>query len=451
VKVSIPKGTQDFLPAAALPRRYVIDRLIEGFEAYGFEPLETPAFEKIETLLGKYGEEGEKLIFKILKRGEGAQAGEADLALRYDLTVPLARVVAMYPELPRPFKRYQIAPVWRAEKPQRGRYREFYQCDADVAGSTSPVVEIELLTMAHGIYAGLGFTDFTLQLNHRRVLSGLIHAAGIDPGLEVGTLITLDKLDKVGPDGVRAELLERGITPPQLAKLDGLLTLQGTNAEVLEALTTMLAGHAWGLAGLDNLRTILTGLEHAGVPEARVVVNPVLARGLGYYTGAIYEVVLAGFSSSIGSGGRYDNLVGMFSGRPVPACGFSFGLDRMLLLLGERGLLPKQTTRTQVLVPVYSDAVRDETLRLAAELRAFGFRVDVYPDPGKLGVQMQYGTARGIPFAAIVGPDELANRQVTVRDLRTRAQETMDRSGVIAWLQEALAREQLASRSEEGD
>lgn len=439
MKVSIPKGTQDFLPQTAVPRRRVLDQLTAVFETYGFEPLETPAFEKIETLTGKYGEEGDKLIFKILKRGEDGKAGEVDLALRYDLTVPLARVVAMYPELPRPFKRYQIAPVWRAERPQRGRFREFYQCDADVAGSTSPLVEIELLTLAHAVYAALGFNDFTVYLNHRQILRGLIESAGIPVSGEVGALVTLNKLDKIGVDGVLAELAGQGLTPPQVEHLHRLMTLTGSNAELLSALETLLAGHAGGLEGISNLRIILAGLQRAGVPEGRIRINPVLARGLGYYTGAIYEVQVEGFSSSIGAGGRYDNLVGLFSGKTVPAVGFSFGLDRMLMLLTERNLLPVKDCRTQVLVPLFSPEVQDQALSLASELRAAGLRVDLYPDFHKMGIQMQYGTQRGIPFAAILGPDEQAKGVVHLRDLRTRHQVTAGRHEVVERLKGLLA------------
>jgi len=442
VKVSNPKGTQDFLPAAAIPRRYVVDTLVRIFERFGFEPLETPAFENLETLHGKYGEEGERLLFKILKRGEGGKAGEADLALRYDLTVPLARVVAQYPDLPRPFKRYQIAPVWRAEKPQRGRYREFWQCDVDVAGSTSGMVEIELLAMANEVYSSLGFEQFVIEINHRQLLTGLILAAGIPAEQEVSTLISLDKLDKIGRDGVVAELQGKGLSSDQLQALDTLLFDQldafmrarGLDEALMGHLASHLGDQPGGRKALDDLRALLTGLEHAGVPRDRVRLTPTLARGLGYYTGPIFEVTLANFASSVGGGGRYDNLVGMFSGRQVPACGISFGLDRILLMLQEENRLPVLATRTQVLVPFYSEAERDATLQLAADLRAAGLRVDVYPEPGRLGTQLQYGSARGIPFAAIQGPDELARGVVMVRNLANRAQLELTRKDVVAHL-----------------
>lgn len=439
MKVSLPKGTQDFLPQAAVPRKRVMDMLTQVFEKYGFEPLETPAFEKIETLTGKYGEEGDKLIFKILKRGEEGKAGDADLALRYDLTVPLARVVAMYGELPRPFKRYQLAPVWRAERPQRGRYREFYQCDVDVAGSTSVMVEIELLSMAHEVYSAVGFDDFTLQLNHRQILRGLIHGAGIPESQEVSALIALDKLDKIGADGVVQELRERDFSEAQTNHLRELMSLSGSNETLLEALSRLVGDHAAAQLGIKNLRELLKGLENAGVPESRVAITPVLARGLSYYTGAIYEVQVSGFSSSIGSGGRYDNLVGLFSGRSVPACGFSFGLDRILLLLTERGKLAQKACQTQVLVPLYSSEVQDSTLKLARELRAGGLKVDVYPDPVKMGPQLQYGTQRGIQWAAIQGPDELSAGNVTLRNLVTRQQVVVSRDEVVMRLTALLA------------
>lgn len=434
MKVSLAKGTQDFLPQSAVPRQKVMGRLAQVFEKYGFEPLETPAFEKIETLTGKYGDEGEKLIFKILKRGEDGKSGEADLALRYDLTVPLARVVAMYGELPRPFKRYQMAPVWRAERPQRGRFREFYQCDVDVAGSTSSLVEVELLSMAVETYTALGFTDFTVWLNHRQVLRGLIHAAGIPEAREVEALVTLDKLDKIGADGVSKELLERGFTHEQLQPLQTLMGLSGDNMTLLEQLSTLVGEHEGAKAGLGNLGEILRGLEQAGIPAGRVKISPVLARGLSYYTGAIYEVQVEGFSSSIGAGGRYDNLVGLFSSRTVPACGFSFGLDRILMLLEERKLLSLESCRTQVLVPLASEEVKGACLKLASELRAAGVRVDVYPELQKLGTQLQYGTQRGIPWAVIQTGEELGKGGVNVRNLKTRAQTFVPREEVVTHL-----------------
>lgn len=438
MKVSLPKGTQDFLPQAAVPRKRVMDRLTQVFEKYGFEPLETPAFEKIETLTGKYGEEGEKLIFKILKRGEEGKSGDSDLALRYDLTVPLARVVAMYGELPRPFKRYQLAPVWRAERPQRGRYREFYQCDVDVAGSTSELVEIELLTMANEVYSAVGFDDYSIFLNHRQILKGLVHAAGVPESQEVPTLVALDKLDKIGVDGVSQELRDRGLSETQTAHLRELMTLTGSNETLLEALTRLVGDHAGAHQGIQNLRNILQGLRNAGVPEQRIVISPVLARGLSYYTGAIYEVQVSGFSSSIGAGGRYDNLVGLFSNRSVPACGFSFGLDRILLLLTERGKLSEKACQTQVLVPLFSTEQQEATLRLANELRAEGLNVDVYPDPQKMGVQLQYGTQRGIPWAAIQGPDEVSAGTVLLRNLNTRQQVTASRAEAAVRLKALL-------------
>lgn len=438
MKVSLAKGTQDFLPNAAVPRQKVMAQLAQVFEKYGFEPLETPAFEKIETLTGKYGDEGEKLIFKILKRGEDGKAGEADLALRYDLTVPLARVVAMYGDLPRPFKRYQLAPVWRAERPQRGRFREFYQCDVDVAGSTSSLVETELLAMAVETYTALGFTDFTVWLNHRQVLRGLIHGAGIPESREIEALVTLDKLDKIGREGVSKELLERGFTAEQLQPLQTLMGLSGDNETLLEQLSRLVGGHAEALAGIAKLREILGGLEQAGVSGGRVRISPVLARGLSYYTGAIYEVQVEGFSSSIGAGGRYDNLVGLFSSRTVPACGFSFGLDRILMLMQERKLLGQELCRTQVLVPLASEAVRGDCLRLAAELRAAGVRVDVYPELNKLGTQLQYGTQRGIPWAVIQTEAEKERGGVNVRNLKTREQTFVARDAAVAHMLQLL-------------
>src|SRR6185369_1553106 len=324
------RGMRDFLPEDVRRREYVIGVIKRVYERYGFEPLETPAVENIDTLMGKYGEEGNQLIFKILKRGEHEANGQADLALRYDLTVPLARVIAHHQsDVPRLFKRYQIQPVWRADRPARGRFREFYQCDVDALGSTSPAVEAELCAAVSDALVELGFTDFVIRLNHRQLLASILLACGVPPELHGTALVTVDKLDKVGADGVRAELLERGV-PGGGALLSAFQAASDAPAGELDRLAAFLGDEPGGTAAIANLREIVT-LAAGTKADGRIRVDPSLARGLSYYTGAIMEIAVADLAGSLGGGGRYDNLVGMFLGQDVPACGFSLGLERILV------------------------------------------------------------------------------------------------------------------------
>jgi histidyl-tRNA synthetase len=417
-----PGGTRDFLPADVRRREHVIDVVRRVYERYGFEPLETPAFENIETLLGKYGEEGNKLIFKILRRGEHEASGDADLALRYDLTVPLARVVAQYQnELPKFFKRYQIQPVWRADRPARGRFREFYQCDIDSMGSTSPVVEAEQLSAVTDVLTALGFRDFTIQLNHRALLTAMLEAAGVSASLHGEALVAIDKLDKVGADGVRKELVDRGIGEKSAGVCLAAL-------ESVAAFEALVAGHSRGSEAAAHVRRIIALTE--GTPaERHVTFVPRLARGLSYYTGAIMEITVPDLAGSLGGGGRYDNLVGMFLGRDVPACGFSLGLERIIVVMTERGMFPATLSGggVDVMVTLWNDDAASDALQLAGELRRANLCVDVYPEPDKLGKQFKYASSRNAPFVAIVGDDERQNATVSVKDLRTGAQETVPR------------------------
>lgn len=430
-----PRGTRDFLPDEVRRREHVIDVVRRVYERYGFEPLETPAFENIETLLGKYGEEGNKLIFKILKRGEHEATGEADLALRYDLTVPLARVVAQHQnELPRFFKRYQIQPVWRADRPARGRFREFYQCDIDAIGSTSPLVEAEILAAVSEVLATLGFHDFAIRLNHRRVLSALLTNATIAPERHADALVALDKLDKVGPEEVRKELADRGIPDPGRNALVNWIHAAhaGDWLDWLERQFTIL--DAEGEAAFANLRQVLGLL--AGTPAAdKVRFEPSLARGLSYYTGAIMEIAVEGIGS-LGGGGRYDNLVGMFLGRDVPACGFSLGLERIIVLMTERNMFPPAVAlgAVDILVTIWNDESRGDSVALASDLRKSGLRVDVYPEADKLGKQFKYGSSRRVPFVAIIGDEERARGEVAVKDLRSGEQTAMRRDQVARFV-----------------
>src|SRR5689334_2286570 len=334
-----PSGTRDFLPDDIRRREYVIGIVRAVYEQYGFEPLETPAFENIETLLGKYGEEGNKLIFKVLRRGEHEASGEADLALRYDLTVPLARVVAEHrAKLPKFFKRYQIQPVWRADRPARGRFREFYQCDVDAIGSTSPLVEVELCAAVSDILRELGFEDFTLRLNHRAVLTGLLIAAGVDESRHGDALVAIDKLDKIGREGVVREFSERQIAPAAADRLLEAFTAAGPNAATLDRLRAFVTDPE-GLSGIENLAQIVA-LSAPTSAGSALRLDPSLARGLSYYTGAIMEIAVADLPGSLGGGGRYDGLIGMFSGESIPACGFSLGLERILVVMTDRNMFP---------------------------------------------------------------------------------------------------------------
>lgn len=422
---------RDFLPEDVRRREHVIGIIRKVYQRYGYEPLETPAVENIETLLGKYGEEGNQLIFKILKRGAHEATGEADLALRYDLTVPLARVIAEHRGvLPRIFRRYQIQPVWRADRPARGRFREFFQCDIDALGSTSPVVETELCTAVVEVLRELGFSDFVIRLNHRALLRAVLDAAGVSGALHGEALIAIDKLDKVGVDGVARELETRGVDRDAASRL--LTSFAPSNAGTdpyreLDRVAALVRGTTEGAPAVANLRQILELVDatsRAGV--LRIDVS--LARGLSYYTGAIMEIAVPDLAGSLGGGGRYDNLVGMFSGESVPACGFSLGLERLLVVMGERSMFPQtvQAGPADVLVAVFRSEDWGHALRLAERLRRSELRVVVYPDGDRIGKQVKYANACGIPCVAILGEAEIASGQVAVKYLQDGRQETYE-------------------------
>jgi histidyl-tRNA synthetase len=434
-----PSGTRDFLPDDIRRREFVVGVVREVYERCGFEPLETPAFENIETLLGKYGEEGNKLIFKILRRGEHESTGEADLALRYDLTVPLARVVAQYQaELPRFFKRYQVQPVWRADRPARGRFREFYQCDIDAIGSTSPVVEADLLGAVSQVLTRLGFDDFVIRLNHRRALTAILDCAGVPAELQGDALIALDKFDKIGGAGVEKELGARGIdaaaTRACLDFFTGETREDPHPAGAVDRLRRFVQRHHAGPTAVDELDTIIRLAD--GTPaHGRIRVDPSLARGLSYYTGAIMEIAVPDLAGSLGGGGRYDNLIGMFLGRDVPACGFSLGLERIIVVMTERGMFPAKVARgpVDVMVTFLVDDLRADALKLASELRGERLRVDVYPESSrKLEKPLKYAASRHVPVLAILGEDEHARGEVTIRDLQTRQQEGVARGAAAS-------------------
>jgi histidyl-tRNA synthetase len=464
-KTQPARGMRDFLPADVRKREYVIGVIKEVYERYGFEPLETPAVENIETLMGKYGEEGNQLIFKILKRGEHEKTGEADLALRYDLTVPLARVVAQYQnELPKFFKRYQIQPVWRADRPARGRFREFYQCDVDVLGSKSMVVEVEVLAAASDILMQLGFKDgldFTIRLNHRQILTAILHACHIDPDKYDVALVIVDKLDRISPAAAKEELIGQGISGAASHELIDFLT-QSLQALLHDDITAMGdSGHALNFAtatsvadkirgnesGLRALRELEQIMELAKLTPANnhMKFDPRLARGLSYYTGAIFEITILSpmdgprGPGSLGGGGRYDNLVGMFLGKDVPACGFSLGLERIIVVMTERNMFPAElaSSPADVMVTIWNEDSVNESLALATELRSGGLRVDLYPEGDKMGKQFKYASARNIPFVAIVGDDERARGEVAIKDMKSGEQRSVKRAEVASAIREA--------------
>jgi histidyl-tRNA synthetase len=411
---------RDFLPEDVRRREHVIGVVADVYRRYGFEPLETPALENIETLTGKYGEEGNKLIFKVLRRGEHETSGETDLALRYDLTVPLARVVAEHRgKLPRFFKRYQIQPVWRADRPARGRFREFFQCDVDWIGSSSPVVEVEMIAAVSDVLAALGFADFEIQLNHRDLLTAALVRAGVDIPLHTSALVAIDKLDKVSRAAVRTEMIERGVAADAATSV----------LEFFERGLDFFSAVPNAAAAAANVGAILNLCE-ATPARGHVQFTPRLARGLSYYTGAIMEVSVPDLSGSLGGGGRYDGLIGMFSGENIPACGFSLGLERILVVMGERNMFPGdvQKPSADVLVTLFEGQPIGDGLGLAAELRQAGLRAEVYPEPEKLGKQLKYAGGKAIPFAAIMGGDEVAAGRVTIKNLSTGEQRSVARS-----------------------
>jgi histidyl-tRNA synthetase len=429
------RGMRDFLPEDVRRREYVVGVIRKVYDRYGFEPLETPAAENIETLLGKYGDEGNKLIFKILKRGEHEASGQADLALRYDLTVPLARVVAEYQsKLPRFFKRYQIQPVWRADRPARGRFREFYQCDIDSIGSTSPVVEAEQIAAVSEILTTLGFNDFVIRINHRKFIAAWLNQIPVAADRHGDVLITIDKVDKIGKDGVAAELDEKGYSNEQIAGIARWIG-QPHPAEWLDSIKGRFSDVAD--SGLDNLGHVVRLTAHTKAADS-LRIDPSLARGLGYYTGTIMEINVKDLPGSIAGGGRYDNLIGMFLGTEVPACGFSLGLERILVVMQERGMFPSEVEQASVdvVVAALEEGAQSAAMETAAELRrGSALRVDLYPDVAKkMDRIFRYVDQRKAKFIAILGGNEVADGTVSIRNVATKKQETIRRAAAADYV-----------------
>ncbi len=446
-------GFRDFLPKDVRRRQFVFDTIERVYESFGFERLDTPCVERLDTLLGKYGEEGDQLVFKILQRGDklerALQAEEvkdtdlADAGLRYDLTVPLARVYAQYRnDLPRFFKRYQIAPVWRADRPQKGRYREFFQCDVDVVGSSSMTVEAEVTAALATILKELGFNDVRIHVNHRKVLLALMQVSGIPESQESDALIAIDKLDKVGREGVIAELSTRGIADDAVTKL--MAVLEGcvgpgqsgfSNEAMLSHLQQALSSSEEGEAAVSDLSDLLE-FAAGGAAASLIVLDPYLARGLSYYTGPIFEIRSDDFAGSLGGGGRYDGLIGMFMKGDVPACGFSLGVERILVLMEERGLFNDDETHVDVMLMLWDKETTASTMALASELRSQGLRVDVYPDHDKYSKQFKYAESRNISVVVMMGADESAANEVTVKNLTTGTQVRVPRADAARTIRE---------------
>jgi len=413
-----PSGTRDFLAGDLRVREHVFAAVRDVFERYGFEPLQTPAFERLETLTGKYGDEGDKLIFKILRRGEHEATGEADLALRYDMTVPLARVVAAYgSQLPVPYKRYVMGPVWRADRPGRGRFREFAQCDMDVVGSTSPLADAEVVCAVADALSAVGVRDFSVLVNSRRALTGLLQVYGISAAVGGGVLITLDKLDKLAPDEVARELVEmRSLDPATAEGLVADLTAPDAVDRLRKALIDAEEGRE-GLAEVDRLITAVAPV----IGAERIAFTPSLVRGLDYYTGVIFEVVAPGMPGSIASGGRYDHLIAALGGPDLPACGGSLGVERIIGLLSDDAIT---APRLDVAITVIDDDAAADVMSFAAQLRRAGLRTEVYLGSSrKLARQLRWAADRRARYALIYGPQDRAAGLVTVRDMDSGAQE----------------------------
>lgn len=430
-----PSGTRDFLPVNVKSREWVFGVIRKVFESFGFLPMDTPAFERIETLTGKYGEEAQKLIFKILKRGDQAASGEADLALRYDLTVPLARFFAQYQnQLPRPFRRYQIGPVWRADRPGKGRFREFYQCDVDIIGSSSLLADAEVILALARSLSCLNVSDYVVRLNSRKVLMGLIEAYEIPDELRQATLTTFDKLDKIGVRGVIQEM--RNFKLPE-AIIDVISADLSKKSTELKNLIGMSVSGREGLEEVEELMSLVAPL----LDEGEIEFSPFLARGLDYYTGPIFEIYLKGTINAIASGGRYDNLVEMFAGKQIPACGGSLGIDRLLSMIKQSdNQIRKDAIAPQVFVTIWDSASRVEALRIADELRKEGISTEISLTEGKIGDQIRYASKRGACYCLFYGPDEQTRNEVTLKELSTGEQRSVKREQIAQTLKSFIQR-----------
>ena len=447
VKCSIPKGTRDFLPVEMARRNYIFDTIRSVFRAFAFEPIETPSLENLSTLMGKYGEEGDKLLFKVLNSGdfmEGVDFNQdyhkvapqiCDRGLRYDLTVPFARFVVQHrDQITFPFRRYQIQPVWRADRPQKGRYREFYQCDADMIGSTSLLNELELVQMIDMVFGKLGI-NVCVKINNRKVLAGIAELIGA-PDKLVDITVAIDKLDKIGLDNVRAELAERGLSASQIQALDPVFSLSGAAADKIQQLKDLFANVEVGMKGAEELEELFGYIAAAGL-KCEVELDLTLARGLNYYTGAIFEVKAKDVTiGSICGGGRYDNLTGIFGMPDVSGVGISFGADRIYDVLTELDAFPADLSQSaQLLFINFGPAEQAACIRVAARLRAEGVATLIYPEAAKMKKQMDFANRKQIPFVAFIGENEMRDGTVTLKNMSDGSQTTMTVDEMVAALQ----------------
>lgn len=449
-KPGIPKGTRDFSSIEVARRQYIMQTIRHGFEKFGFHPIETPSFENLDTLLGKYGEEGDRLIFKILNSGDYlSKADESVLAeknsskltsqisekaLRYDLTVPFARYVVMHQnEIDFPFKRYQMQPVWRADRPQKGRFREFYQCDADVIGSKSLWQEVELVLLYDRVFTALGVLGVTIKLNNRKILAGIAEVIGASDKL-IDFTVALDKLDKIGEDGVKAEMIEKGIDAQAIEKVQPLFNFTGSFEGKTEKLRTLLATSEEGIKGVEELAFVGKEIDKLGLKSANLNLDVTLARGLNYYTGAIFEIgapetVQIG---SIGGGGRYDDLTGIFGLKDMSGVGISFGLDRIYLVMEELNLFPEAVNAaSKVLFLNMGEEEMSYTMQAVVKLRDEGIKTELYPDKAKVGKQFQFADKKGIPFAVLVGSQEMQDNKFTLKKLSSGEQTVLSLEELI--------------------
>jgi histidyl-tRNA synthetase len=454
MKPSIPKGTRDFSPAQVAKRNYIMDTIKHHFSCFGFQAIETPSFEKSETLMGKYGEEGDRLIFKILNSGDFLKKATdtflttkdsqklttqiSEKALRYDLTVPFARYVVQHQnDITFPFKRFQIQPVWRADRPQKGRFREFYQCDADVVGSASLLQEVELVQLYDAVFTALSLKGTVIKMNNRKILSGIAQVIGAEDKL-IDFTVALDKLDKIGADGVKKEMLEKGITQDAIAKMQPLFTMKGDANQQLESLKVMLATSQIGMQGIEELEFIVSNVTALELQTATLDIDVTLARGLNYYTGAIFEVSAPhGISmGSIGGGGRYDDLTGIFGLKDVSGVGISFGLDRIYLVLEELGLFPKATTvTTDVLFFNFGEAEATFAMKAIKQLRSNGISAELYPDTAtnqkKERKQLTYAERKGILYGVLIKEQDIKDNTYTLKNMQTGDKQTLSLENLI--------------------
>ena len=474
MKPSTPKGTRDFSPEVMVKRNYIFDTIKNAFRNFGYAQIETPSFEHTQTLMGKYGEEGDRLIFKILRSGditkkgskamqwtkidaaatkallasnEGANELPADKllssskmlkeisekALRYDLTVPFARYVVQHRnDITFPFKRFQMQPVWRADRPQKGRFQEFYQCDADVVGSNSLWYEVELTQLYDRVFHELGLKDVSIHINNRKILSGIAEVIGASDQL-IDMTVALDKLDKIGEEKVKEEMFSKGMSEEAIAKIDPLFRLSGDNEAKMQSLKTLLANSAIGMKGIEELEFVFSKINVLGLKTAQLEFNVTLARGLNYYTGAIFEVAANGVEmGSIGGGGRYDDLTGIFGLKDVSGVGVSFGLARIYLVLEELGLFPDLTgASTQVLFVNFGDDEALHAMKLIGQLRDKGINAELYPQKAKMGKQMAYADKKGIPYVVLIGEDEMKSGILKVKDMQEGNQEALSIDDLI--------------------